>query len=136
MSAAVIITLAGDAVIAFDYDPAVVSRLKAEIPPPYRSWQPERKTWRIEAPFVSHALSILRTAFATVHIDDVREASRSAPRSSGPPDAYTVLHLQPTAPRELVDAAYKCLARLHHPDRGGDTEAMQAINQAYQEVAS
>jgi curved DNA-binding protein CbpA len=46
-------------------------------------------------------------------------------------DAYAVLHLLPTAPPELIKAAYRCLAMIHHPDRGGDTEAMQRINSAY-----
>jgi len=45
-------------------------------------------------------------------------------------EAYATLHLLPSAPPELVTAAYRTLAQLHHPDRGGDTGAMSAINQA------
>jgi len=44
--------------------------------------------------------------------------------------SYRVLHLQETAPRELVEAARRTLARLHHPDAGGTDEAMAAINAA------
>ncbi len=36
----------------------------------------------------------------------------------------------------LVDAAYRCLARLHHPDRGGSTVMMQAINAAAEQIRS
>ena len=46
-------------------------------------------------------------------------------------DHFRVLHLRETAPVELIEASYRVLARLHHPDRGGSTEAMQAINGAY-----
>lgn len=45
--------------------------------------------------------------------------------------AYDVLHLKPDAPREVVDAAYKALQRLHHPDRGGCLETSQRINEAH-----
>ncbi len=46
-------------------------------------------------------------------------------------EAYTTLHLLPDAPVELIKAAYRCLAKLNHPDRGGDEKAMQRINEAY-----
>ena len=44
--------------------------------------------------------------------------------------AYCTLHLLPSAPPELVTTAYRTLAPLHHPDRGGDISAMVALNQA------
>ncbi len=44
--------------------------------------------------------------------------------------AYGVLHLLPSAPPELVTVAYRTLAQLHHPDRGGDAAAMVRLNQA------
>ncbi len=45
-------------------------------------------------------------------------------------EAYATLHLLPSAPPELVTAAYRALAQLHHPDRGGATGAMIVINRA------
>jgi curved DNA-binding protein CbpA len=42
--------------------------------------------------------------------------------------------LLPSAPPEVVRAAYKALAMKHHPDKGGSTELMQAINQAYERL--
>jgi len=44
--------------------------------------------------------------------------------------AYGVLHLLPSAPPELVTVAYRTLAQLHHPDRGGDAATMVQLNQA------
>jgi curved DNA-binding protein CbpA len=41
-----------------------------------------------------------------------------------------VLHLLPSAPPELIDAASGTLARLHHPDVGGDPETMRTLNDA------
>lgn len=58
--------------------------------------------------------------------------AQNAPEAPGAAltSAYTTLHLLPSAPPELVTAAYRALAQLHHPDRGGDTGAMTQINQA------
>jgi hypothetical protein len=51
-------------------------------------------------------------------------------------NAYATLHLLSTAPPELVKAAYRCLAMINHPDHGGDTEAMQQINNAYARLSA
>ena len=56
--------------------------------------------------------------------------SRPEPRGCGG-DHYRILHLRETAPVELIESAYRVLARLNHPDAGGSTEAMQQINGAY-----
>ena len=43
----------------------------------------------------------------------------------------TTLYLQPGAPLALIHAVYRTLAKLHHPDLGGETVAMAEINTAY-----
>jgi len=49
--------------------------------------------------------------------------------------AHATLHLLPSAPPELIRAAFKCLAQLHHPDKqGGDEEIMKRISDAYQRL--
>lgn len=45
-------------------------------------------------------------------------------------DYYEVLQIQPTAPAEVVDAAYKALILRHHPDHGGSTEMAKLLNEA------
>lgn len=46
-------------------------------------------------------------------------------------EAYATLHVQPGAPESVVKAAYRALAQAHHPDTGGDAQAMKRINAAY-----
>jgi curved DNA-binding protein CbpA len=49
-------------------------------------------------------------------------------------DPYEILQLSTTAVPEVVEAAYRALAMLHHPDRSGDPDAAQAmaeLNWAY-----
>lgn len=48
-------------------------------------------------------------------------------------DAYEILQVHPNALPEVVEAAYRALAMVHHPDRGGsgDASAMAELNWAY-----
>lgn len=54
--------------------------------------------------------------------------------ATGPVDDYAVLYVARNAPKEVIDAAYKALSKLHHPDKGGDPETMKKINAAYDRV--
>ena len=47
---------------------------------------------------------------------------------------HTTLELDRNATREQVEAAFRRLAMLHHPDRGGDTARMAEINKAREEA--
>jgi curved DNA-binding protein len=48
---------------------------------------------------------------------------------------YGVLGVQDYAPPEVIQAAYKAMARIHHPDTGGDTKRMAEINTAYETLS-
>ncbi len=53
---------------------------------------------------------------------------------SSAPDYYKILQVRPTASPEVIEAVYRQLARLYHPDRNiknDTTPKMQAINVAY-----
>lgn len=45
-------------------------------------------------------------------------------------DAFDKLYLLPSAPKEIIEAARRVMAKMHHPDLGGDLVAMKAINTA------
>ncbi len=128
MSAAPTITRMpnGGAELRFPYDGALVAALKDAIPPHGRTYDPSRKVWTVTALYLPVAFRLMYQAFGDVAIEDQSPADR-APHAG---DAYRVLHLRETAPPELIAAAHKCLARLHHPDKGGSHETMIAINRA------
>lgn len=52
-----------------------------------------------------------------------------------PTNSYSTLHLLPNAPPQVVKAAYKALATIHHPDKGGDAFLMIKINEAYSDLS-
>lgn len=45
---------------------------------------------------------------------------------------FKMLGVSPSAPWEAVEKAYKQKAKRHHPDLGGDEDAMRALNHAYE----
>ncbi|MDY6918195.1 MAG: DnaJ domain-containing protein [Chloroflexota bacterium] len=47
-------------------------------------------------------------------------------------DHYRTLGVNMAAEPEVLKAAYTALARKHHPDAGGGTDRMKAINEAYE----
>ena len=130
MTAPRIVRRDGAATLTFPFDAWLVDALKAEIPGHARTYAPDTRAWTIAPAYAGIAIRLMYQAFTDVEVIDAA-AGPGFDRGGDPREAaLVVLHLRPTAPPELVDAAYKCLARLHHPDRGGSTATMQAINAA------
>ncbi len=114
----------------------LIEALKDAIPAYDRTYSPASREWFIHAS-ARHSLELW--------LDDAREVCGASvewqptkherPRTASvAPDAFATLHLLPSAPPEVVRASYKALAMKHHPDKGGDTEAMQKINEAYERL--
>ncbi len=49
-----------------------------------------------------------------------------------PSDPYLVLGVNPQASHGEIKAAYRALVKRHHPDAGGDAQAMLAVNAAWE----
>jgi len=49
----------------------------------------------------------------------------------GAMDLYEILQVSPRAEIDVIRAAYRTLARRHHPDLGGDPRRMAAVNEAW-----
>jgi hypothetical protein len=122
----------------------MIEMLKGYIPSCHRVYVPERRTWRVDA--YAHDclhgwLAYVRTDFNAriewLEVDtDPEQEWTPPPVKPKASDPYVMLHLLPSAPPEVVKAAYKALAMKHHPDHGGATETMQRINAAYRALAA
>lgn len=74
------------------------------------------------------------------HIEGLQQlmASTGGTATSRQPvtDPYAVLHLRPTAPQAIIRAAWRELARMLHPDQGGDPEEFLRAKEAYEYLTS
>ncbi len=129
---------------------SLIDALKNFVSPVYRKYEPNARKWVVGEPATESFrgwLAYARTTF-NARIQWIGETDADPEREWTPPhpprqkpkpkavDPYQVLHLRETAPPELVKVAYRCLAQIHHPDHGGDTDAMQRINDAYRRLAA
>lgn len=122
-----------------------VEALKREIPAWGRAWDKGHKMWHVDLAYRWELQGLLDHFYGEwrnvspaelgLEPEAGHKRARQAAAGGYEADKYAALHLLPTAPPELVKAAYRCLAMLNHPDRGGDTRAMQAINEAYEALA-
>ena len=119
----------GNVEISFPYDARLVEALKAEIPRYARSYDADDKSWTVAAPYAALAIDLLRRRFPDARIERPGARPGTAPQD-GTARPFAVLHLLPSAPPELVEGAYKILAKLSHPDAGGSDEAMRTLNEA------
>ncbi len=59
----------------------------------------------------------------------------SGPVSANDMDSYyKILGVSTTAPWGEIEKAYRSKAKIHHPDRGGDEDAMRVLNDAYNQL--
>lgn len=89
-------------------------------------------------------LDNLRAIYLT--IDDMRmierrglaDVAQSAYLQLAAPEAtrdpYEVLGVRPGVPIEVLEGAYRALAKTRHPDAGGTAEAMAELNTAYEAI--
>ena len=126
-----------------------VSTLKSFIPAELRGYTPATRQWFIDEDattqmrrWLSYAETMIGARIEWIGGATYEDYEAECPPPYTPPprpkpvDPYKTLHLLPSAPPEVVKAAYKALAMKLHPDHGGDTDAMQRINDAYRRLAA
>jgi len=129
--------------LSFRYNLRFQSFLKSGVKPfSYRRFDSDTKQWSVHVSKIALVVAYAKTQFDTIDYSalpgdvQIEIAARASGRVKKGPSVqsspYDVLHLLPSAPFEVVKAAYKALALLHHPDRGGDEEVFKEINAAYE----
>lgn len=116
--------------LAFDYSPEMVQAIKDHIPSRQRKWLPDQRQWWFKAEAETAMLKLAERHCGQVqHVQEDGDLAPAVPAEKVA--AYKTLHLLPSAPAELVKYAYRVACKIHHPDAGGTTRAMQRVNEAY-----
>jgi hypothetical protein len=114
---------------AFTY---AISELKEIVPVAFRNYDPAKKTWIItDWECLDEWIGELRSVYAVETEYDNEQPSRPPPPQSIA-SPFQTLYLLPNAPPEVIKAAYKALAKIHHPDARGNNEKMIEINRAFE----
>lgn len=115
------------------YDASFVSELKERIPKEYRYWDKDERVWVINYSYEEELLALCNEYFEQVAKFGQKKYVKAIQSLS----AYQTLHLLPTAPKELIVAAYRVLSKLYHPDVSKEVDAnekMKKINIAFDEI--
>jgi hypothetical protein len=127
---------------------SAIETLKSYVGPSCRSYDPQTKKWHVDEVASAYMHDWLDHCTATLgaSVEWFGARRTEQKRTQQPPpkkvplvphvECYRALYLVPGCPPELVKAAYRCLAQIHHPDKGGDTTQMQRINEAYRRLAA
>lgn len=120
-------------VLRTPYNRRLVEGLKAEIPYTHREWDPEDKTWTVWEPHCDVAVEITTDCYPSIVI---RSSEMERHDQSIKDEDRSMLFVSADAPRVVIDAAYRALAKHLHPDVNGPTGAdrMRAINSAYERL--
>ncbi|MEE9277216.1 MAG: J domain-containing protein [Dehalococcoidia bacterium] len=120
-------------------DPTATKMFMRVVPDSHRSFDADRDVWQIWGVYWLSVREVLcgdlglgpvREYASWTEFEGAQRGHRTKQLTAPNMEAYEELFLLPAAPREVVEAAYRALARLYHPDRGGDHKRMARINAA------
>lgn len=122
------------------------------LPKHLRHWEKPKNAWIVKVAVFDQVHELLdeifpgekwavseaaQDAIQREYKQGVDSRSSEPPKDPGPPTSYgpyAALYVNSAAPNCVINAAYKALARMHHPDLGGDNRVMGVINAAYEEL--
>lgn len=127
------------------WDQDWVNEIKAAVPAMARKWHSSDRVWIFDQRYYECVKTLIEAHFGSA-IDSVTnpgpqfkgwrekwEAFTTGPKSLHTPSksGRHVLFVTDHAPPEVVTAAYRALAKKHHPDNGGDEDAFKLVHSAY-----
>lgn len=116
-------------------------------PPSYRKYSSTTQKWSVHVTKIPMIVAWGRRSFDHVDYSQLPQAMQvlivqyetkrevsGAVRVRDKRTPHQVLHLLPSAPAEVVKAAYKAMASLTHPDRGGSPEMFRLVQESYESI--
>lgn len=129
-----------------DWTPAMVAEFKRLTPAHLRRYDPDTKEWFIAHAYAPQALTVFLRYWPGAAVRAATDAAGAPPLHPRQPLAtarhYTTLHLLPSAPPPVVNAAYRALVKTLHPDllpapeRDRAHTRMVEVNAAYEALSA
>jgi hypothetical protein len=113
-----------EASVVFAYDPELVDIIRSA---PRRRWDKRGRRWLIPAAHTHFVADLFHAAGVLVLIDGEHYPPPAPPVR---PASNPVANLLDALPEHLRRPALRALARVLHPDTGGDTDAMRLLTDA------
>jgi len=133
MFAELIYTRAGGIILKTPFVAGFIADLKDIVPAKYRVWDQTNKVWLIDRYYTDEVRELIDYYFPDAETIDLARAAL-ATRTPETPHWARTLYVQPNAPREVIDAAYRALSKKYHPDLGGSEERMKQLNDAAEQA--
>lgn len=99
---------------------------------PGRRFDPARKCWVVPAHRANEARDAIRSYVDDIETVDLRSRRRTRRARPAGGDGFDALFR--ALPPRLRKPAYRALAKVLHPDTGGDTAATQALTTAWEKT--
>ena len=142
---ATIIYRENDIWVKAPYNKEFIDWIKGDIMTGCRHWDEDNKVWVVSYSYEDDLIVECFKLFHKVDRIGTRSAKKVGPQTWKRPKqtpmdgrtAYDMLYIQPSAPPELINAAYRIMSKLYHPDvySGLDAnEQMTKINLAYEKI--
>lgn len=128
---------------SFPFSKYLIENIKSYIPSHSREYAPETKIWIIDPNYASLAIQLMRSVYPDTILRDDRHKGSDWHFAKAEPvedPSFATLYVLPSAPRCVIDAAYRALSKEIHPDRAPEGErsraheAMTRLNAAYELV--
>lgn len=122
----------------------LIRQIRIKIKSAYRFFDEKTNCWVVHYAYITWVTAEAKKYFNTIQYNTLptewqMRAAGAIPTTGGIsvgipelPSPFNILHLLDNAPLQVVSAAYRALAVLYHPDRGGNTSQFQEISDAYQ----
>ena len=121
--------VAGWFIVKTPWNENFLTDMKANIQQSSRQWDPVLKVWKISDMFLEDIIILLKLHFDDVVVDLEEEAPAIAVTTK-PINVFDEVFRM--IPDDQVERIYKALAFAVHPDHGGNTAQMTALNVSYQ----
>lgn len=108
------------------YHPDWVAEVKSRIPPPARKWVKEDQTWLIDPMFMEVIKELCEQYFDGYHES---RPNLAAPTLANEASCYR--NFVTVIPKDLLKKLYREASLALHPDKGGSTASMSALNVAW-----